>query len=473
MGTSSSNSANSPKKQDDLFTVITSELYKCSNNEKYIINQLSEVKHKKLRGLYLLNQCSSDESEKAFFESESLPESSLIYFFESSSKNPILKTYEEIESFQPFKDSQFNKIIFVSTKSLNKANITNLEISQKIEDNGGFKIGMILDFSINEEKLSQIERNSIKNNMIISISSAGFEENDLKPENEREMYKIKGNINDDLIKLIVKGLFNGNTPKEDEDNSDIINHQIKHIMIKNATFNDNDTFDKLISLLNCFPMQLFTFSENNINNDIEWYEKISTILSNNYSIRYLDFHSQNISDEIISVLIKGISDKNIKILNLSGNNLTSKGCQYISDYLKIINGSKKLYFQNNSKLLFKSDGVRLITEGLLNNENIELLDFSNMDITGAGPYIGDIIKNKSNFQFLFLNNCKLNCKDFKCIFEETEKSESIKEIDVSNNNMGGDKALQYIANSIKNNKSLNKLGISNINLNMDNYEIIS
>ena len=475
MGTSSNSAVSSSKKeekQDDLFTVITCELYKCSNNEKYIINQLSEVKHKKLKGLFLLNQCTSDESQKSFFESESLPESSLIYLFSSSSKVPTLKTYEEIESFQPFKDPKFNKIIVLSTKSLNHINISNLEISKNIQENGGIKIGMILDFSKKVDNSSQIERNTIKNNMIISISSCCFEEADLKPDNETETFKIKGNINNELINIIVKGLFNGTMPKEGDDNSEIINHQIKHIMIKNATINDNDSFDKLINVLNYFPIQLFTFCENVINSDINWHEKISQILCNNYSIRYIDFHSQNITDEMLPPLIQAISDKNIKIIDLGENNLTSKGCELISEYLKTINGSKKLYFLNNSKLLFKSDGVRLITEGLVNNENIELLDFSNMDITGCGPYLGDIIKNKSNFKFLYLNNCKLNCKDFKCIFEEIEKSESIKEIDVSNNNMGGDKALQYIANAIKNNKSLTYLGMKNINLNMDNYEII-
>ena len=95
-----------------------------------------------------------------------------------------------------------------------------------------------------------------------------------------------------------------------------------------------------------------------------------------------------------------------------------------------------------------------------------------MEITGCGTYIGEIIKNKNCFKLLFLKNCKLNCKDFKNIFGEIEKSESIKEVDISGNNMGGDKALTYIGEAIKNNKSLTYLGMEDINLNMDNYEII-
>ena len=459
-------------KEEDEFTVITSELYKSSNSEIYIIKKLSEVRHKKLKGLYLLNQCTSNDSQKLFFESETLPENSIIYYFSSSSIIPTLKTYSEIEAFQPFNDPQFYKIIILSTNSSTNDNISNLEISKYIQDKGGFKYDMVLDFTKSEENLSQMEKNAIKNNMIISISSVGFEEQKLNPDNKSEIFKITGNINNNSILYVIKWLFNDKMPKEGNDNSDIINNQIKHIMIKNSIIDDINSFNKLVNILNCFPIQLFTFCENSISNDIKWWEQISKILKNNYSIKYIDFHSQNINDEIIPVLVKPLSDKNIKIMDLGGNNLTSKGCEIISENLKIVNSSQKLYFRNNHKILFKSDGVKFITEGLINNENIEFLEFSNMDITGCGIYLKEIIKNKSNFKYLFVKNCKLNCKDFKYIFEEIEQSESIKEVDVSDNNMGGDKALQYIAGAIKNNKSLTYLGMENLNINMDNYEII-
>ena len=93
-----SNEPNTSKEEDE-FTIITSRLYKSSNDEIYIIKKLSEVKHKKLKGLYFLNQCTSNETQKSFFESESLPKSSLIYYYSSSLDIPILKTYEEIECF--------------------------------------------------------------------------------------------------------------------------------------------------------------------------------------------------------------------------------------------------------------------------------------------------------------------------------------------------------------------------------------
>ena len=162
MGNSNIDNSSLPKKveiESEEFIIITSELQK-SSNEIYIIKKLSEVKHKKLKGLYFLNQCTYNDSQKTFFESEKLTNSSLIYYYTSSTSKDvqILKTYEEIEAFQPFKDPSFCKIIFLSTYRANEDNITNREISKCIEEKGGLKFDMVLDFSKNEESLSQMEK---------------------------------------------------------------------------------------------------------------------------------------------------------------------------------------------------------------------------------------------------------------------------------------------------------------------------
>jgi hypothetical protein len=46
----------------------------------------------------------------------------------------------------------------------------------------------------------------------------------------------------------------------------------------------------------------------------------------------MDFHSQNIKYEIISIIIKYISDKKIKLIDLGGNYIISKGCEAIADH---------------------------------------------------------------------------------------------------------------------------------------------
>ena len=127
--------------------------------------------------------------------------------------------------------------------------------------------------------------------------------------------------------------------------------------------------------------------------------------------------------------------------------------------------------QNNQNN-FKSEGVKIITESLVNNPNIKLIDFSYMHLTGCGQYIGKFISNCKSIESIILKDVQLNVVDFKNIFENIKTSKSLKEIDVSMNNMGGDKSIQYIADSIEVNKSLDTLKIDKININNDNYQII-
>ena len=71
-----------------------------------------------------------------------------------------------------------------------------------------------------------------------------------------------------------------------------------------------------------------------------------------------------------------------------------------------------------------------------------------------------------------MRNVLLNFNDFKNIFTPLKQSASLKEIDISMNDMGGDKSLQIISDAIKVNTSLECLKIEQININNENYNII-
>jgi hypothetical protein len=170
--------------------------------------------------------------------------------------------------------------------------------------------------------------------------------------------------------------------------------------------------------------------------------------------------------------LRSLSDKRIRLLNLSRNFITIDGAKSIGDFLRNNKTLQRLILSQNNQNNFKSEGVKIITESLVNNPNIKLIDFSYMHLTGCGQHIGKLISNSNSIESIILKDVKLNAVDFKNIFESIKTSKSLKEIDVSMNNMGGDKSLQYIADSIKVNKSLNTLKIDNIGINNDNYQII-
>ena len=126
----------------------------------------------------------------------------------------------------------------------------------------------------------------------------------------------------------------------------------------------------------------------------------------------------------------------------------------------------------NAQCQFKAEGVKSITDALKSNPNIEFLDFSYMNLTGCGAAIGNLITTSKSIESIILRNTQLNAVDFKNIFVPLKTCRVLKEIDVSFNDMGGDKSLEYIAECIKINASLNTLKIDQININNDNYQII-
>ena len=95
-----------------------------------------------------------------------------------------------------------------------------------------------------------------------------------------------------------------------------------------------------------------------------------------------------------------------------------------------------------------------------------------MNLTGCGEYIGNFITQNKSIESIILRNVMLNTVDFKNIFVPLKTNNVLKEIDISLNDMGGDKSLQFIADAIKENTTLKAIKMDKININNDNYKII-
>ena len=183
-------------------------------------------------------------------------------------------------------------------------------------------------------------------------------------------------------------------------------------------------------------------------------------------------HCSFITDNNINSIITPLTDKRIRYLNLSENFLNLEGVKIISNFLKNNKTLQRLCLRRNSKNEFKAEGVKIIMESLKANTNIQHIDFSFMNLTGCGVYLGEFLSFNKSLKELILINIKLNAMDFKNLFVNIKSNDTIKEIDISFNDMAGDKSLQYIAEGIKENKSLNVLKMDKININNDNYQII-
>jgi hypothetical protein len=301
------------------------------------------------------------------------------------------------------------------------------------------------------------------NNPNITKDNLSFDDNNIYNDGEDIL------IDDDEIILcdkINKESLSSVKEKLERDN------KIKSVKIFNSEIENISLFIKIMGCFKDKNIQKFAFFDNTLNVDFDGWESITQFLDNDYAIRFVDLHNTNIYDNHLIDILRSLSDKRIRLLNLSRNFITIDGAKSIGDFLRNNKTLQRLILSQNNQNNFKSEGVKIITESLVNNPNIKLIDFSYMHLTGCGQHIGNLISNCNSIESIILKDVKLNAVDFKNIFESIKTSKSLKEIDVSMNNMGGDKSLQYIADSIKVNKSLNTLKIDNIGINNDNYQII-
>ena len=136
---------------------------------------------------------------------------------------------------------------------------------------------------------------------------------------------------------------------------------------------------------------------------------------------------------------------------------------------------QRLILNNNDLDNFKKFGVSSICEPLITHPNIQLLDFSSMNITGCGESVANLLKITKSLKSIYLRNCLLNLKDFQFICRALSLeniSKTIKNVDFSHNEFASDKSLEEIGNMIKKNKTLTHLNMEKMNLNMKNYNYI-
>ena len=427
------------------------------------INLIADEEIQKIDGAKFLNQCAAKNEENItqFLDRKEFKTNTIFYFF--LKKEPIIKNLIQTLNFQPYNSSKLFKIILLSTECAKP--FSNLMIEKKTKNLTYFKfIGEEIDL---DEMKKRLDEENVPN---LSEDEKSLLEEDIQETNEENKEKendfiITNLLNKNNLELI-KNKF------QEENNKGGSNSFIKSVKIFSLDIAAISTFIKLISFLEEQKVKKFSFYENNINADFEGWESIYDLLDNNYSIRYLDMNSSNIDDNILYYIARSLSDKRIKYLNFKKNFISIEGTKILSELLKYNKTLQSLNLSLNSHENFKSEGVKIILESLVDNPNFKIIDFSFMNLTGCGEHIGKFISNSKSIEKIIIRNVQLNITDFKNIFENVKTSQTIKEIDVSKNDMGGDKSLEYISESIKENKSLNTLKIDKININNDNYKII-
>jgi hypothetical protein len=438
------------------------------------VNKISEEKITKIEGTKFLYQCGKNKDAKIteFLNRPKFQTNTVFYCY--LGEEPIIKSFSQMSNFAPSNSPDLSKIVLLST---DKADIPNQIIEKRTED---IEFKELIDREFNFNAIRNLLE-AARNPNLTKDSLSLKDDNDEEAEEKEDEIIISENVTRRTYTYVISKFRNNKksdyiqineetSPNEEEPSSD--NSKIKTIKIYSSKFDDLNIFYQILNFLHDKKIKKFIFFDNNISQDFEGWSEISNLFKANYSLRFIDLHSSNMYDYDLNDIMRSLIDKRIRYLNLSENFITLNGVNVICDFLRHNRTIQKLNLSRNAQVQFKSEGVKNVVEALMSSESIDALDFSYMNLTGCGESIGNFITKNKSIQSIILRSVQLNAVDFKNIFVPLKTNNILKEIDISLNDMGGDKSLQYIADTIKENKVLSILKMDQINITNDNYQII-
>ncbi|XP_067281094.1 NACHT, LRR and PYD domains-containing protein 12-like isoform X2 [Pseudorasbora parva] len=158
--------------------------------------------------------------------------------------------------------------------------------------------------------------------------------------------------------------------------------QSSKCVLRELDLSNNDLQDyglKLLSdgLKRC-PMERLRFSRCNLT--AQCCESLSSVLqSSNFVLKELDLSKNDLYDSGVKLLSDGLKCCKLEILRFSRCNLTAQCCESLSSALQSSNPVlRELDLSNND---LQDSGVKLLSNGLKGNCNLEILRFSRCNLT--------------------------------------------------------------------------------------------
>ena len=234
------------------------------------------------------------------------------------------------------------------------------------------------------------------------------------------------------------------------------------------------TYFKLIivELINCKTLRSFIFSDNqNITGFEDGFRYIIKLIKSNDKLRHINLAMSYLYEKYVLELREALKGKPILTLDLSSNFIGLNGCKKIAEWLKRNRSLKVLCLQSNTQNEFKKEGCDLITNALVYHNAIQHLDVSGMIITGFGDRMGNFLAENKTLKELKIRATRMNIDDIKHICKSVGRNETLLDFNMSENDTGSDKSIEFISSMIETNKnlkilSLDKSGISPKNCKM-------
>ena len=196
-----------------------------------------------------------------------------------------------------------------------------------------------------------------------------------------------------------------------------------------------------------------------LNNNViteEVVEDLAAAIRNNSSLEELCIGSNRLGLSAVMILQALQEHSRLKVLNLSGNNLTAHVAKDLATIVKNNPGLEELYLFNNG---LKTSAC-VILKALKKKSNLTILHLNNTLMTEeVAEDLAAAIKNNSSLEELCIGSNRLGLSAVM-ILQALQEHSKLKVLNIDNNNLTAHVA-EDLATIVKNNSGLNKLYLSN------------
>ena len=203
-------------------------------------------------------------------------------------------------------------------------------------------------------------------------------------------------------------------------------------------------------------LKILNLSKNDINGEVA--EGLATVIRNNSSLQKLYLFSNSLKQSALVILQALKENSMLKVLNLSGNDMTGEIAKNLANVIKSNTGLEQLHLLNNNL----GPSAIVILKALKENSKLKLLDLNGNHMTGeVAEDLANVLKTNSHLEQLGLDdNLGLSAI---VVLRALKENSKLQILNLNNNSMTGAVA-EDLANVIKSNPDLEELYLCNNSL---------
>lgn len=230
-------------------------------------------------------------------------------------------------------------------------------------------------------------------------------------------------------------------------------------VISSLNYGDQSKFIQLKEIRQSSPVIQIPKTASNRNYPMN---RLESIIDQKSLNSIIDLNDQELTDKGMTTIVKdAIGTKQCVKLLLSNNKFTSNGSSVLA---KALDNNATLKFLNLSYNNLSDEGVQYLTEILSrNNSKLEVLSLHRTGITDqCAPYLVKMLKKNTTLTWLHLGRNKISDQSMRHLTEVLiDHNKTLKVLDLSHNKSITDSSIDYLIEMLKSNTSLETLWINN------------